>query len=34
LTEVVAIIGAGSTFAVAVAGYVFSYFIPRRKDAV
>jgi hypothetical protein len=32
-TEVVAIIGAGSTFAVAVAGYVFSYYTARRQEA-
>jgi hypothetical protein len=30
-TEVVAIIGAGSTFGVAVAGYLFSYFTAQRE---
>jgi hypothetical protein len=32
-TEVVAIIGAASTFGVAVAGYAFSYFTARREAA-
>jgi hypothetical protein len=32
-TVAVAIIGAGSTFGVAVAGYVFNYFTARRQEA-